>query len=46
MRTFGYKTSNTPVEFFDEIHTINSKQEFYQNCDYVVSVLPNTSETK
>lgn len=46
MRVLGYKTSDTPVEYFDEIYTQDDKKECFKQADYLVSVLPNTPETK
>lgn len=45
MKTIGYKTSDTPVEYFDEICTPDMKKACFEQADYVVSVLPNTPET-
>jgi phosphoglycerate dehydrogenase-like enzyme len=45
MRTLGYHTSKRPVEFFDEMFTGDELKDFLSRGDYVVSVLPNTSET-
>src|SRR3989338_6171631 len=44
MRTIGYRSTNQPVEFFDEIYTGDLKQCVALG-DYVVSVLPNTKST-
>ena len=44
MRTIGYRSTNEPVEFFDEIYT-GDLQKCVAFGDYVVSVLPNTKDT-
>lgn len=44
MRTIGYRATNEPVEFFDEIYTGDIKKCVAEG-DYVVSVLPNTKHT-
>ena len=44
MRTIGYRSTNGPVEFFDEIYAGDLKKCVALG-DYVVSVLPNTKQT-
>ena len=44
MRTIGYRSTNQPIEFFDEIYAGDLKQCVALG-DYVVSVLPNTKQT-
>ena len=44
MRTVGYRSTNEPVEFFDEIYASDLKKCVALG-DYVVSVLPNTKQT-
>lgn len=45
-RTLGYRQTPGAVEFFDEIHTKDSRDEFLADLDYLISVLPRTAETK
>lgn len=45
MKTIGYKTNIDPVEHFDEVYTIDTKKECFEQADYLVSVLPNTQST-
>src|SRR3989338_9611900 len=44
MRTVGYRSTNEPVEFFDEIYAGDLKKCVAEG-DHVVSVLPRTKDT-
>ena len=46
MKTFGYNTSGKNIEYFDEIFTQKTKKDFFAQADYLVSVLPDTIDTK
>ncbi|WP_047981094.1 D-2-hydroxyacid dehydrogenase [Ornithinibacillus contaminans] len=46
MKTIGVSRSGRAVEFFDETHTIANLKEVLPEADFLVSVLPSTSETK
>ncbi|MCD5375151.1 D-2-hydroxyacid dehydrogenase [Candidatus Gracilibacteria bacterium] len=46
MKTLGYGSSDVSKECFDVMYTQETIQEFLSQCDYVVSVLPNTDATK
>lgn len=45
METTGVNTSGRPVEYIDHIYKITQVNEALQFADYVISVLPATSET-
>lgn len=45
MRTLGYRKTNSPREYFDEIFVHERIAQFYSQCDYVVSALPQTNAT-
>lgn len=45
VRVLGYRTKREPVEFFDEIFDENMVPDFLGGGDYVVNVLPSTSQT-
>lgn len=46
MKTLWYGSSDVSKECFDVMYTQETIQEFLSQCDYVVSVLPNTDATK
>lgn len=46
MNTYGINTSGEEVEFVDEVGTMDKLEEFLAHADFVVSVLPSTTETK
>lgn len=46
MKTVWYSSSSIPKDYFDSMCTSENINEFLSDCDYVVSVLPNTDSTK
>lgn len=46
MKTYGISRSGSPVEYFDYNFTNESMEEVLPEADFIVSVLPSTSETK
>ena len=46
MEIRGMNTSGSLIEFFDSVFTVDQKDEFFDDLDYVVSVLPFTPDAK
>lgn len=46
MHTLGVNRSGTAVDYVDELYTMNELDKVMERADYVVSVLPSTSDTK
>jgi phosphoglycerate dehydrogenase-like enzyme len=46
MKTIGINTSGKPVEYFDEVFTMESLNEFLTLCDFLVCTLPLTDKTE
>ncbi|WP_047984646.1 D-2-hydroxyacid dehydrogenase [Ornithinibacillus californiensis] len=46
MNTVGLSRSGRPVEYFDEVYTIETIKQNLPKADFIVSVLPSTAETK
>lgn len=45
MKTLWFSKSGKEVNFFDEMYTQDSLDEFLKDLDYIVSILPNTKDT-
>lgn len=46
MKTLGINTSGRPVDFVDEVYTMECLDEIIGKADIIVSVLPSTGDTK
>jgi phosphoglycerate dehydrogenase-like enzyme len=46
MKTLGLNSSGSKVEHFDLTFTKAESHKFLPSCDFIVSVLPNTKDTK
>jgi len=46
MKTLWYSSSPVKKDYFDDIYTQENMKDFLSQCDYVVSVLPNTDNTQ
>ncbi|WP_096271410.1 D-2-hydroxyacid dehydrogenase [Paucisalibacillus globulus] len=46
IKTIGLSRSGRAVEYFDEVHTMEEINNKLPEADFVVSVLPSTTETK
>ncbi|WP_010097151.1 D-2-hydroxyacid dehydrogenase [Ornithinibacillus scapharcae] len=46
MKTIGVSRSGRPVEYFDEVHTMEELNKKLPEADFLVSVLPSTYETR
>ena len=46
MKTYGLNSNGSNVEYFDNTFTKAEVHKFLPKCDFVVSVLPNTKDTK
>lgn len=46
MQVYGYARENRDQHCVDSVFTGDNKDEFLSELDYLVSVLPNTDETK
>ena len=46
MKTRGMNTQGSAVEYFDQAYATTDQEAFFSGLDYIISVLPNTPQTK